>query len=44
MPLAGTQGLLDCKIKSIIILLLGDHALRESNPYLRLLNMLGKAL
>ncbi|MPM47348.1 hypothetical protein SDC9_94057 [bioreactor metagenome] len=41
---AGTQGLLDCKIKSMIIPLLGDHVLRESNHYLRLLNMFGKAL
>ena len=41
---AGTQGLLSCKIKSIIIPLLGDHVLRESNHYLRLLNMFGKAL
>lgn len=36
---AGTQGILDCKIKSIIIPLLGDHVLREANHYLRLLNM-----
>lgn len=36
----GTQGLLDCKIKSIIIPLLGDHVLRESNHYLRLLKMM----
>jgi hypothetical protein len=35
----GTQGLLECKIRSIIIPLLGDHVLRESNHYLRLLNM-----
>jgi hypothetical protein len=41
---AGTKGLLDCKIKSIIIPLLGDHVLRESNHYLRLLNMFGKAV
>jgi len=34
----GTQGLIECKIKSIIIPLLGDHVLRESNHYLRLLN------
>ena len=33
----GTQGLLACKVKSIIIPLLGDHVLRESNHYLRLL-------
>jgi hypothetical protein len=34
---AGTQGILDCKVKSIIIPLLGDHVLRESNHFLRLL-------
>ncbi len=33
----GTQGLLECKIKSIIIPLLGDHVLREANHFLRLL-------
>lgn len=33
----GTKGLVDCKIKSIIIPLLGDHTLREANHYLRLL-------
>lgn len=33
----GTQGLIDCKIKSIIIPLLGDHVLREANHFLRLL-------
>lgn len=32
-----TEGLTDCKIISIIIPLLGDHALRESNHFLRLL-------
>lgn len=36
---AGTKGLLDCKIKSIIIPLLADHTLREANHFLRLLNM-----
>jgi hypothetical protein len=40
----GTQGLLNCKIKSIIIPLLGDHVLRESNHYLRLLNIFGKVV
>jgi hypothetical protein len=35
----GTQGLLACKIKSIILPLLGDHTLREANHYLRLLKM-----
>lgn len=35
----GTQGILDCKIKSVIIPLLGDHTIREANHFLRLLNM-----
>jgi hypothetical protein len=35
----GTQGILACNIKSIIIPLLGDHVLREANHYLRLLKM-----
>jgi hypothetical protein len=39
---AGTQGLLDCRIRSVIIPLLGDHVLRESNHYFRLLNMFTK--
>lgn len=30
----GTKGLLECKIQSIIIPLLGDHVLREANHYL----------
>ena len=34
-----TQGLIECKIKSIIIPLLGDHTLREANHYLRLLKI-----
>ncbi len=38
----GTQGLLQCKIKSIILPLLGDHTLREANHYLRLLNQFGE--
>jgi hypothetical protein len=33
----GTKGLLGCKIKSIIIPLLGDHTLREANHFFRLL-------
>lgn len=33
----GTEGLLACKIKSIIVPLLGDHVLREANRYIRLL-------
>ncbi|NLE24112.1 MAG: DUF2935 domain-containing protein [Clostridiaceae bacterium] len=35
----GTQGILACQVKSIIIPLLGDHVLREANHYLRLLKM-----
>lgn len=35
----GTQGILECKIQSIIIPLLADHTLREANHYLRLLKM-----
>lgn len=35
----GTQGLIECKVKSIIIPLLGDHTLREANHFLRLLKM-----
>jgi len=35
----GTEGILDCKVKSIIIPLLGDHTLREANHYLRLLKI-----
>ena len=39
----GTQGLVECKIKSIIIPLLGDHTLREANHYLRLLKIFQKS-
>ena len=35
---AGTEGIVDCKIKSIILPLLADHVLREANHYIRLLN------
>lgn len=35
---AGTNGILSCNIKSIIIPLLGDHVLREANHFLRILN------
>lgn len=35
----GTQGLVECKIRSIMLPLLGDHTLREANHYLRLLQM-----
>lgn len=34
---AGTEGILNCKIASIILPLLGDHVLREANHYIRLL-------
>ena len=40
----GTQGLVECKIKSIIIPLLGDHTLREANHYLRLLKIFKKEM
>ncbi len=40
----GTQGILECKIKSIIIPLLGDHTLREANHYLRLLRIFKKGV
>lgn len=33
----GTQGLIECKIRSIIIPLLADHTLREANHFARLL-------
>lgn len=38
----GTQGLIECKIKSIIIPLLADHTLREANHYLRLLKIFSR--
>lgn len=38
----GTEGLIECKIKSIILPLLGDHTLREANHYLRLLKIFRK--
>jgi hypothetical protein len=38
----GTQGILECKVKSIIIPLLGDHTLREANHYLRLLKIFSR--
>jgi hypothetical protein len=34
---AGTQGITECKIRSIILPLLADHVLREANHYIRLL-------
>lgn len=35
--LAGEEGILACKIKSIIIPLLADHVLREANHFIRIL-------
>ncbi len=35
---AGTKGIAACKIRSIILPLLADHVLRESNHYIRLLH------
>lgn len=34
---AGTEGILNCQIKSIILPLLADHVLREANHYIRIL-------
>ena len=39
---AGTQGITDCKIRSIILPLLADHVLREANHYLRMLEHVQK--
>lgn len=39
---AGAEGILDCKISSIILPLLADHVLREANHYIRLLEMSGE--
>lgn len=36
---AGTEGIIDCKVRSVILPLLGDHVLREANHYLRILKM-----
>lgn len=36
---AGNEGILNCKIKSIIVPLLADHVLREANHFIRILNM-----
>ncbi|WP_315120599.1 DUF2935 domain-containing protein [uncultured Clostridium sp.] len=33
----GTEGLISCNIRSIMVPLLGDHVLREANHYIRLL-------
>jgi len=37
---AGTKGIAGCKIRSIILPLLADHVLRESNHYIRLLRQM----
>jgi hypothetical protein len=39
----GTEGILECKIRSIIPPLLSDHVLREANHFLRMLNMFRQA-
>lgn len=39
---AGAEGILDCKIASIILPLLADHVLREANHYIRLLQAGGR--
>jgi hypothetical protein len=36
----GVEGILGCKVKSIILPLLADHVLREANHYLRILRRL----
>ena len=37
--IAGTQGIEQCRIRSVILPLLADHVLREANHYIRLLKM-----
>lgn len=37
---AGTEGILECEITSVILPLLADHVLREANHYIRLLENL----
>ncbi len=39
---AGTKGLIECKIQSIMLPLLGDHVLREANHYLFVLSTYGR--
>ncbi|MCX7921756.1 MAG: DUF2935 domain-containing protein [Clostridia bacterium] len=39
----GTLGILECKIKSIILPLLSDHVLREASHHLRMLRMFEKS-
>ncbi|MEG0773536.1 DUF2935 domain-containing protein [Clostridium sp.] len=38
----GVEGILGCKVKSIILPLLADHVLREANHYLRILRRLNR--
>lgn len=40
----GTKGILECKVQSIIIPLLGDHVLREANHYLCIMGMCHNAV
>lgn len=39
---AGTEGIIDCEIRSVILPLLADHVLREANHYLRILEQAQK--
>lgn len=39
---AGTEGIISCEIRSIILPLLADHVLREANHYLRILERVQK--
>ncbi len=39
---AGEEGILNCKIRSIIIPLLADHVVREANHFIRILRNAGK--
>ncbi|WP_425804407.1 DUF2935 domain-containing protein [Desulfitobacterium sp. Sab5] len=41
---AGTEGLIQCKIKMIALPLLADHVTREANHYLRILNAFTRRL
>lgn len=36
---SGVEGMLECKVKSVLLPLLADHTLRETNHYLRVLNI-----
>lgn len=39
---AGTEGITQCRIRSVILPLLADHVLREANHYLRILGQRGE--